>query len=87
MQNISGIFYRLFVWENIGVHQMYVYAWVSIILVIAISLYSIYCNDWNGFIPNMDIRKPTRFFVLWLEIFILLGLLYTGSNPFVYATF
>lgn len=87
MQNISEIFYRLFVWENFGVHQMYVYAWVSILLVIAVSLYSIYCNNWNGFIPDMDLRKPTRFFVLWLEIFILLGLMYTGSNPFVYATF
>lgn len=87
MQNITDIFYRLFVWESFGVHQMYVYTWLSIILLIAVSLYSTYRNGRNGLIPNMDIRKPSRFFVLWLEIFILFGLMYTGSNPFVYASF
>ncbi|MBQ8698498.1 MAG: MBOAT family protein, partial [Schwartzia sp.] len=87
MQNITDIFYRLFVWESFGVHQMYVYAWLSIILLIAVSLYSTCRNNRNGLIPNMDIRKPSRFFILWLEIFVLLGLMYTGSNPFVYASF
>ena len=87
MQNITDIFYRLFVWESFGVHQMYVYAWLSIILLIAVSLYSARRNNRNGLIPNMDIRKPSRFFILWLEIFVLLGLMYTGNNPFVYASF
>ncbi len=87
MQNITEIFYRLFIWESFGVHQMYVYAWLSIILLLVVSLYSIYRNNCNGLIPNMDIRKPSRFFIFCLEIFILLGLMYTDDNPFVYASF
>lgn len=87
MQNISEIFYRLFVWENFGIHQMYVYAWLSIVILIAVSMYSIYCNEWNGLLPDMDIRRPTCFFVFWLEIFFLFGLMYVGNNPFVYASF
>ena len=87
MQTIKDVFYRLFVWESFGVHQMYVYAWFAIVLLFAVSIYSAYRNECNGLIPNMDIRKPSRFFILWLEIFVLLGLMCTGNNPFVYASF
>ncbi len=87
LQNITDIFYRLFIWESFGVHQMYVYAWLSIFLLIAVSFYSTYRNDRNGLTPNMDIRQPSRFFIFLLELFVLLGLMYTGSNPFVYASF
>lgn len=87
MQNIMDVFYRLFVWESFGIHQMYVYAWLAIILLVIVSIFAAYYNECNGFVPAMDIRKPSRFFVFWLEIFVLLGLMHTGNNPFLYASF
>lgn len=81
------IFYRLFVWENFGVHQMFVYAWVALLLLLAVAVYSAWFNNWQGLAPIMDITQPKGFFCFCLEICLLLGLMYTGSNPFVYASF
>ena len=81
------IFYRLFVWENFGVQQMYVHAWIGIILLVIMSIYAAKYNAWQGPYLIMDIKRPTRFFVFCMELFFLFGLMYTGSNPFVYASF
>ena len=83
----GDIFYRLFIWETFGVQQMYVYAWLSIVILAIISLYAVKYNDWQGKRLVMDITSPERFFVFCLEVIFLLSLMYTGSNPFVYATF
>lgn len=81
------IFYRLFLWNDFGIHQMFVYTWIALFLLIMVAVYSACFNDWQGWSPIMDIAQPTRFFVFCLEIYFLLGLMYTGSNPFVYASF
>ena len=81
------IFYRLLVWDNFGVQQMFVYAWLALFILLAVGVYSARFNDWQGMVPIIDITQPQGFFVLCLEIFFLLGLMYTGSNPFVYAAF
>lgn len=86
--NCAGeIFYRCFIWENFGVQQMYVYAWLAVVLLIIISVYAAKYNAWQGWRPVMDIAKPSRFFVFCLEAILLFSLMYIGNNPFVYATF
>ena len=87
VQTIRDIFYRLYVWESFGVHQMYVYAWIALALLFLVSVYSVYNTSGQGLEPIMDITKPFYFFVFCFEIFLLLGLMYTDGNPFVYATF
>ena len=81
------IFYRLFAWEDFGVNQMYVYAWLTIFILLMVSLYAAKFNNTQGLVPLMDITRPTRFFLFCLEIFLLFGWMYTGHNPFVYANF
>lgn len=81
------IFSRLLIWENFGVQQMYVYAWLAMVVLLLISIHAVKYNAWQGKRLVMDIAKPTRFFVFCLEVILLFSLMYTGSNPFVYATF
>lgn len=66
---------------------MYVYSWIAIVLVLAVSLYSYWRNDGQGLVPHMDIAKPVYFFLFWLEIFILFGFMCVGSHPFIYAAY
>ena len=87
MQNTGEIFYRLFFWESVGINQMYIYSWIAIVLVLVVSAYSYRWNNRQGLVPLMDIAKPAYFFLLWLEIFILLGFMCVGSHPFIYAAY
>ena len=87
IQNTGDIFYRLFFWESAGISQMYVYSWIAIVLVLAVSVYSYRWNNGQGLVLHMDISKPVYFFLFWLEIFILLDFMYVGSHPFIYAAY
>ena len=87
VQTIHDIFYRLFIWETFGVHQMYIYAWIALILLVFVSVYAFYRNAGQGPEPILDITQPKYFFVFCVEVFLLLGLMYTDGNPFVYAAF
>ena len=63
------------------------YAWLAVVLRTIISVYAAKYNAWQGWRPVMDITKPSRFCVFCLEVILLFSLMYTGNNPFVYATF
>lgn len=87
IQSIYEIYYRLFVWETFGVNQMYVYVFIAIVLLTLVSIVAVFKYNGQAIEPVMDITKPSCFFVFCMEIFVLIGLMYTGNNPFAYAAF
>ncbi len=87
MQNIREIFYRLFVWETFGVHQMLIYSWIAIALFIAVSLLSYFFYHGQGPVLILNISRPRYFFVFCLEALLFLCLIYTHPDPFAYAVF
>ena len=85
--NITQILYRMFIFDMNYLNHMYIWSVVGIIWMISISIYVVYKLDWNGVRPVYDITSGKGFFVFCLELYFILGLFYTGNNPFVYAAF
>lgn len=87
LTNITQILYRMFIFDINHLNHMYIWSVVGIIWMISISIYVVYKLDWNGVRPVYDITSGKGFFVFCLELYFILGLFYTGNNPFVYAAF
>ena len=81
------VFNKLFVWTDIGISQMYVYAWISIAVLLAVSLLAVYRHSCQSFYPVSELNTFYSKIILWIEIFFILGFGYVGSNPFIYFQF
>lgn len=87
LSNIGQIFSKLILCDSIGVNHMYIYSFVSLALLLASIVYSIWKNNWQGYQMIVDISQPKGLFIFSLEILLLWSLMYTGNNPFSYAAF
>lgn len=87
LTNITQILYRMFIFDMNHLNHMYIWSVIGIIWMISMSIYVVYKLDWNGMRPVYDITSGKGFFVFCLELYFILGLFYTGNNPFVYAAF
>jgi alginate O-acetyltransferase complex protein AlgI len=88
---------RIVTWQD-GIIQIYVWLIVAILLVVAATVFAIiknrlplYSNDKsaeiNGFYPMLNLMKFWHLVVFFIAIGIVIGLAYTGSNPFIYFQF
>jgi alginate O-acetyltransferase complex protein AlgI len=89
------IIIRIFTWQD-GIIQVYVWVIVAILVVFIAHIISILngCRDRSsklieitGFYPILDLSKFSRIIVFFIELGLIIGLAYTGANPFIYFQF
>jgi alginate O-acetyltransferase complex protein AlgI len=88
---------RIVTWQD-GIIQIYSWLIVAMLLVIAASFfavkrsYSLLCDDnktfeINGFYPILNLSKFWHLVIFYIVIGLIVGLAYTGANPFIYFQF
>jgi alginate O-acetyltransferase complex protein AlgI len=87
---------RIFTWQN-GIIQ--IYAWVIVAITVVfistivtvVKKYSITRTgdfmEINGFYPRLDLSKFWHLVIFFIVVGIIIGLAYTGANPFIYFQF
>jgi alginate O-acetyltransferase complex protein AlgI len=91
------IIMRIVTWQD-GIIQIYSWLIVAILLVVAASFfaikrsYSLLCSgnkavEINGFYPMLDLSKFWHLVIFYILIGLIVGLAYTGANPFIYFQF
>jgi alginate O-acetyltransferase complex protein AlgI len=86
------IIIRIITWQN-GIIQIYAWVVVAIIMVCsaiaaaAIKAYLHKLESIDGFYPILDLSKFGHLTLFFIAIGLLIGLAYTGANPFIYFQF
>ena len=87
METIGNIFYRIFVWTDIGISQLFAYSWFAIIVYVTCVYATVKYQQWDAKRPLMNLNQIPGMTIFFVEAMMVIGLMYTGKNPFIYFNF
>jgi alginate O-acetyltransferase complex protein AlgI len=92
----SQIITGIFTWQN-GVIQIYVWVIAAIVIVFTSTIAAVLASyktkgsnyevEINGFYPKLNLSKLWHLAVFFVVAGLIIGLAYTGANPFIYFQF
>lgn len=77
---------RIFTWSD-GIHYIFVYSVIYVILVFAAQIYAYVKNSGNGFYINMNMSKFSSKLIFNIVLLLVLSFAYFGDTAFIYFQF